>query len=144
MDRKQALKQLESFAGNWLTSGRMLTANSGHTEISGTDTYAWVADGAFLLHRVDVMMGGARQQSVEMIGYDEANGCFTMESYGQDGSKTAMTATYRDQQWFYQGGNLRFAGAFSHEENRLSGTWEQKDEAGNWTMFLEIRLDRQL
>ena len=138
---KDKLKLLGKLVGNWNTTGKVLkTQTSPEIQVSGSDSYAWLPGEFFLLHIVDVMIGEDRNQTYEIIGYDNTGDYFTMHYFDNKGNTGFMKATIRNNQWTFLGDNLRFTGGFSDDENIFSGVWEQLDSAGNWQQFMDIHL----
>ncbi|GAB3477021.1 DUF1579 family protein [Amycolatopsis cihanbeyliensis] len=63
------LRRLEAVVGRWRSKGRTVpTETEPSIEISGTDTYEWLDGGFFLVHHVDVRLGGERYRAIELIG----------------------------------------------------------------------------
>lgn len=136
-----ALQQLNDFAGRWKTSGTVFLPD-GTMTVQGTDTYEWFPGGFFLVHKVDVLMGTERNETLEMIGYDAADNNYTMHSYDNQGNYGEMRATCDNGNWTFQGATLRFRGGFSEGGQVLSGVWEQLENSA-WKKFIAIRLERK-
>jgi hypothetical protein len=134
------LSLLNRFAGNWDTTGTLIT-KSGTVNIAGTDHYAWLPGGHFLMHTVDVMMGEDRKQSVEIIGFDTLSGTYPMHFYDDAGESGVMHGGFDEDYWLITSSELRFKGAFSDNNNTLTGSWEQYSE-GSWRKLMDIRLIR--
>lgn len=138
-----AYHQLNKFAGKWNTEGLMIsTGKKPGIEIKGTDTYEWLPGGFFLLHKVDVLMGDDRNQTLEIIGFDDVHNHYTMQYYDYKGNSGFMTATVVDGLWTFTGGNLRFKGRFNNQEDEFTGTWEQSADRENWTHLMDIKLKK--
>lgn len=134
--------RLAPFVGTWRTEGRVLpTADTPPAEIIGTDSYEWLAGGFFLVHRVDVRMGGEPVEAIEIIGWDAESGTYSMRSYDNHGNEELMRMTERDGTWTVQGESARFTGAFSDGGGVLSGHWERR-EVDRWLPWMDVRLTR--
>lgn len=146
MDRQTALALLQPFIGLWKTTGKVYSsANTAPGRINGTDIYEWLPGGFFMIHKVDVLMGTKQSRSLEIIGFDEERQVFTMHSFDDQGNETLMMAArLQNNLWTFEGDNLRFNGGFSRDGMILSGTWEQRDENGKWSLFIRIHLTRQI
>jgi hypothetical protein len=146
MDKQTALALLQPFIGHWKTTGKVYASTSGSPEsIDGTDVYEWLPGGFFVLHKVNVFMGNTQSQSSEIIGFDEERQVFTMHSFDDLGNETLMMAVrLQNNLWTFEGDNLRFNGGFSKDGMTLSGTWEQRNEAGKWSLFIRIHLAKQV
>ena len=138
---EKAYHQLSKFIGNWDTKGIILSSNNEpEISITGIDTYEWIVDGFFLLHKADVAMGNINNKTHEIIGYDESNNQYTMQHYDNTGSSGFMTATVNEGIWIFSGDTLRFTGGFNKQENVFAGIWEQMTESNTWAHFMNIEL----
>lgn len=133
---------LAPFVGRWSTAGQVLASGSTPAlEIVGIDEYEWLPGGFFLLHRVDVRIGGERVQALEIIGPDAGRGTYFMRSFDSQGGTAQMQATVRDGTWTFAGDAERFTGAFSDGGGTLSGRWERRD-GDDWLPWMDIRLTK--
>lgn len=140
--RYPALQALDIFAGVWKTSGIMSGNSEGQTvPIEGTDTYEWVSGGYFLLHKVDVMIGGTRNETTELIGYDPKTGTYPMHYFDNNGHTGTMKASLHNGTWTFLGESLRFTGGFSPDGGQLTGNWEAR-EGTTWKHLMKIELTR--
>jgi hypothetical protein len=135
---------LRKFVGTWSTEGRMVAA-AGEPAIliKGTDRYGWLPGGFFLMHKVDVLVGGEENKTTEIIGYDALRGHFTLQYFDNKGNTGSMTATCSGNNWVFQGENLRFTGGFNEVADVFAGSWEQRDDTGKWKHLMDIKLTRQ-
>ena len=144
MNRQIALNRLNSFVGQWKTEGKILPRDSRpEIKVSGTDTYEWLPGNFFLLHKVSVSIGDERNETTEIIGFDQQSGNFTMQHYDNKGNSGFMTATCDEDRWIFTGDSLKFTGGFHKGEHAFSGTWEQLTD-GKWSHFMEIHLIKQV
>jgi hypothetical protein len=133
---------LAPFIGRWRTSGQVLASGSAPSlEIAGIDEYEWLPGGFFLLHRVDVRMGGDRVQALEIIGWDAEGGAYFMRSFDSQGGTAEMQATLHDGTWTFQGDAERFTGGFGDGGGTLSGRWERREGDG-WMPWMDVRLSK--
>ncbi|HEX6371876.1 MAG TPA: DUF1579 family protein [Longimicrobium sp.] len=135
---------LAPFVGRWRTAGRVLESGSGPAlEIAGVDEYEWLPGGFFLLHRVDVRMGGERAQALEIIGYDAGRRGYFMRSFDDQGNAGEMQARVSDDgTWTFEGDAERFRGGFGDGGDTLSGRWERR-EGDRWLPWMDVRLTRE-
>src|SRR5215217_2333423 len=138
---RSELSRLEPFVGAWNTSGTLPVDSGPALEIRGTDTYAWLAGGHFLVHRADVLMGGQRSETLELIGFDADTGAFFMRFFDSEGETGSMRASNEGSRWTFEGEALRFDGGFSDDLKTFSGAWKKR-EGEAWVPLMEIRLDR--
>jgi hypothetical protein len=130
--------RLEPFVGRWRTRGHVLEGNA---EIVGTDSYEWLPGGHFLLHRVDVRIGGERVEALEVIGWDMERGEYFMHAYDSHGVHGTHRASVRDGTWTFEGDDERFTGSFGERSTTLSGRWERR-EGGEWIPWMDIHLTK--
>jgi hypothetical protein len=134
--------RLAPFVGRWKTAGQVLSGDATpEFEFAGTDTYEWVPGGFFLLHRVDVNMGGERVQALEIIGWDAEREAYFARSYDHQGNVAEMRAVVRDGTWTFLGDAERFTGAFGDHGATLGGRWERR-EGGRWLPWMDVRLTK--
>ena len=85
---------LEPLIGTWHTEGDVL-GDDGVTvvaTIEGMDAYEWL--GPFVVHRVDVVIGGRRTRALEIFEpYDEGRAVFPTRAYDDQGGVEVSTAT---------------------------------------------------
>lgn len=139
-----AYRQLSKLLGKWNTNGRILAANGNpEIKITGTDTYEWMPGNFFLLHKVDVSIGGDKNQTLEIIGHNEERDHYTMQYYDNKGNSGSMVATVTADVWMFIGESLRFTGSFYDEGNIFAGIWERSADGKNWEHFMDIQLSRE-
>lgn len=94
------LKLLDKLVGVWNTEGKVLQTQTGpEIKIRGTDTYQWLPGEYFLQHIVDVLMGDERNQTYEIIGYNESADNFSMHYFDNKGNSGFMKANFINDQW---------------------------------------------
>lgn len=138
------LKKLEALVGTWNTSIIQINADSSEASSTpATDTYRWSPSKTFLLHDADVQMNGEQTQSLEIIALDPNADGYDARAYEADGSFADYKASLDGKAWSITGNTLRFRGAFSEDGMTLSGTWEEKRDAG-WQPMMRVTLKKQL
>jgi hypothetical protein len=135
------MKQLESFIGNWKTTGTVYNEDGTITLFEGSDIYEWLPNSQFVLHKVDVMMGGEQNLTTEILGVDR-DGTFFIHAYEMNGGFSKMTATAKDGEWLFTNEEMRFTGRFSNEGNILTGTWEKKAIDDTWQKWMDVTLKK--
>lgn len=93
-----------------------------------------------MLHRVDAQMAGVPAQSIEVMGYDAASGCYVTRSYDDQGTSAEFAARLDGNDWEIDGKSVRFKGAFKDNKYKLAGTWEQLGADGKWAHWMDIEL----
>jgi hypothetical protein len=90
------VEELAPFVGRWRSQGRTVaTPAASAVEIEGTDVYEWFPGGKFLVHHVDVLMGGVPVRVIELIGDPDpvVGGALRMRSFDNDGGFNELRAT---------------------------------------------------
>jgi Protein of unknown function (DUF1579) len=140
-------ERLAALLGRWRTTGRTReTAEAAALPIEATDTYEWLPGRFALLHSVDATVGEEWVEGAEIIGWDPERGSYSTLYFGSDGPN-AYEASLRDEDgalvWRMQSRTDRFTGIFSDDGNKITGHWEQRDEAGSWRPWMEVTLTKQ-
>ncbi|HYG38203.1 MAG TPA: DUF1579 family protein [Cytophagales bacterium] len=142
-NNKNGYKLLDAFVGKWNTIGHFQTdASEPLVTITGTDTYEWLPGGFFLLHRVDVQMGNEKNETLEIIGYDEKSNTYPMHYFDNKGNTGSMQANFDNGTWTFLGESMRFTGGFREEGKILSGIWEQSFNGTEWVPLMDIKLTK--
>jgi hypothetical protein len=134
------IEPLNAFVGRWTTRGRI---HDGDRSFSGTDTYEWLAGQHFLIHRVDVRMGGREMKAIEIIGWDAERDTYVMNSFDSQGAHTVMQASVSEGAWRFEGETMRFHGAFSADGRTISGTWETRGDDEAWRPWMDVVLTKK-
>ena len=133
------MSELEAFVGRWKTAGRVLDDGS---VIEGTDSYEWLAGKHFLVHHVDVRMGGEAMQGIEVIGRDAERDAYVAHSFDSQGAHTVMHMTLQDGTWRFGNESMRFSGTFADDGQTITGRWEMRGEDGAWRPWMDVRLTK--
>ncbi len=137
------MSPLEIFIGTWNTTGEVLATESAPaTVLHATDIYRWLPGKHFIIHEADARFGGAPARSLEIIGYEKANKKIMARSYDDQGVSELFEVALKGKGWSIIGESMRFSGKFNAKENRLTGLWELKSNAGRWQPWIRLRLDR--
>jgi Protein of unknown function (DUF1579) len=137
-------KRLEVLVGRWSSEGQTLPGPSEPaSRITGTDTYEWLAGGFFLVHHVDVRMGGEQVQVLELIGpYDPSDRSYPMRSFDNQGTFATMTARVRaDGAWTFTGASERATLTIGEDGATMTARWERSDGTG-WRHWMDMRFTR--
>jgi hypothetical protein len=134
------MQDLSFLIGNWHSSGKVLaTGNDPAVIIHGTDIYEWVSAGAFILHRVDVMMGDENARSVEIIGYDAALASYKFQSYDSEGNISEMYATINNNGGLITEGNNMRSTLTVDDDKHMTAIWERSDGGKNWQRWMDMQ-----
>jgi catechol 2,3-dioxygenase-like lactoylglutathione lyase family enzyme len=151
-------KRLGALVGRWRSDGRVVGDPA--VPVSGTDTYEWLAGGFFLVHHVDVVVGGREVQALEIIGeYDPTTESFTARAFDNEGNVTVMRALVDDEGvWTFTGGadiapaaqptNANLGGAVrstltvSADRSSMTAKWERSDDGSTWQPWMDMTFTR--
>ena len=63
------MQRLGFLIGTWKTEGEVRAeGNTPAIPFKGTDSYEWILNRTFILHKVDVTMGKEKTEAIEVIG----------------------------------------------------------------------------
>jgi len=140
--RKDALKRLDVFTGDWTMEATFPGARPGHA------VFEWVLDGQYLVERSEVP--GA-PDSVAFVSTDPDNGSYTQHYFDSRGVVRVYAMTFSDGVWtllraspdftpldFWQ----RFKATFSDDGNTISGAWENSDDGTVWEHDFDLTYTR--
>ncbi|MBE9586763.1 DUF1579 family protein [Mucilaginibacter sp. JRF] len=139
-----AINDLSFLIGKWQTSGNVLTtADSPAITINGTDSYAWVSGGQFILHTVDVLMGDNQVELVEVIGYDKESNKFIMYAFDSEGQHNTMFATSdAPNELSITDENMRSFLNAKNDGKTMTALWERSDDSINWLPWMDMHFTK--
>jgi hypothetical protein len=140
-------RQLDVLIGTWRTEGVIL-GDDGSTEVGrveGTDAYEWLG-GHFVIHRIDVSMGGEPVQGLEVIGpYDTEAGGFPTRAYdNQGGVQTSLATVEEDRVLEFGADGARATLRVSEDSRTAHADWVRSDDGGEtWVPWMRLDLTKQ-
>jgi hypothetical protein len=130
---------LDRFVGRWRSRGRTVDG----VDIAGTDVYEWFPGGRFLVHHVDVSMGGTAVRVLEMIGPDDGSGAVPMRAFDNDGGYGEMRLTVRDDGAVVFGdAEARAPVTFGPTGATMAAHWERFAD-GSWSPWMDMEFTRR-
>lgn len=139
---KSETSNFKRLIGTWTTEGTILNETS-HPKIAGTDSYEFILDGNYILHKADVMMGDERSETFEMIEADHFNGNGKMYYYNSKGERGVMTASLTENNFLIEGDKIKFEGALQDGDTKVIGKWYLQTEQDEWIGFIDLKLTKQ-
>lgn len=137
---------LHVLVGRWNTEGEVLAGPSGPTtRIRGTDAYAWLPGGYFLVHHVDVHVGDEKVDAIEIIGgYDASTRTYPMRSFDNQGNVVTMQARVsEDGVWTFTGESERSTLVVGDEGTTMTVHWERSSDGGsNWLPWMDMKFTK--
>lgn len=151
---------LAAIAGRWHATGTVL--DEPPVSITGTDTYTVLPGGHFLLHEVDVTVGGQSVETIEMIGEREPGGAAMLaRSYDSSGWVTVMRLQIDDDGvWRFSGGSdmappvhdtgktakeaaVRSTLRIAPDRSEMAALWERTEDGRNWLPWMDMHFTRE-
>lgn len=141
------VEELAPFVGRWHSRGRTVaTPTASAVEIEGTDVYEWFPGGKFLVHHVDVLIGGRPVRVIELIGDPDpaVGGALRMRSFDNDGRFAEMRATVdADGLWtLTEGVATRSTVVFGPDGQTMTANWERATHDGTWEPWMVMTFTR--
>jgi hypothetical protein len=132
----------EPLIGSWASSGRTVERpGEPSVEIEGSDVYEWLPGRHFVVHHVDVRMGGEQVDVLEMIGEPDGDGVL-MRSFDHLGNSSLMRATVDVQGvWTFAGETERARLVVAEDGASMAATWERRTDGG-WEHWMDMRFRR--
>ena len=127
--------------GIWVTKGTIVT-HTNDLELLGIDTYEYILNENYILHKADVMMGDERTQTCEIISLTNSKERAKMQYYNSKGESGSMTSYLVKNVFKIKSSTMKFEGKFNDENTELIGKWFVK-ESDKWIDFIDIKLKKQ-
>jgi hypothetical protein len=125
----------EPIIGYWASSGRTVDGIG----IEGSDVYEWLPGRQFVVHRVDVRMGGEQVDVLEVIGERDGD-ALLMRSFDRSGGTALMRATVDDAGvWTFAGPTVRATLVVG--DSTMSAKWERNVD-GAWEHWMDMEFRR--
>lgn len=129
--------------GKWNTEGTILTSqNDSESKIIGTDTYEFILNGNYILHKAAVLMENVRSETFEIIALGNSNEKVKMQYFNSNGENGIMFGFLKGNNFKIESENLRFKGTVSNDNTLITGVWQQLSEDKVWYDFLEMKLSK--
>lgn len=127
--------------GIWITKGTIVT-HTNDLELLGIDTYEYILNENYILHKADVMMGDERTQTFEIISLTNSKERAKMQYYNSKGESGSMTSYLVKNVFKIKSSTMKFEGKFNDENTELIGKWFVK-ESDKWIDFIDLKLKKQ-
>jgi hypothetical protein len=150
-------ERLHAIAGRWKTSGHVI--GEPRIPVVGTDTYEVLAGGYFIVHHIDVTVGGQSVRAIEVIGEsDTAGGGCLARSFDSEGNAELMRVTIDEDGVFHFAGGPEIAPAaqptdastarvrstlmVAEGRRSMTALWERSEDGINWHPWMDISFTR--
>ena len=128
--------------GVWKTTGQIITGKD-RLQLQGTDSYEFILNENYILHKADVKMGNERSETFEIIELAGSNNKATMHYFNSKGESGIMIANLDNEVFEIDGDGIRFRGNINNESTEIIGKWHVQAENNDWTDFIELKLQKQ-
>ncbi|GAA0932161.1 hypothetical protein [Pseudonocardia zijingensis] len=123
--------------GAWASTGRTVDA----VEVEGTDVYEWLPGRRFVVHHVDVRVGGEQVDVLEVIGERDGD-AFLARSFDGWGGTSVMRASVDEAgEWTFAGPAERATLAVAPDGTTMSARWERLRD-GSWEHWMDMEFRR--
>jgi hypothetical protein len=146
-------ERLSAIAGRWRTSGYVF--GDPPVPVEGTDVYEVLPGGHFLVHRVDVTVGGREVRAIEVIGERDPNSdAYLARSFDSEGKVEVMKLQIDDDGIFrFTGGGdiaaaaqpgdaptaqVRSTLTVSQGRASMTAFWERSENGIDWEPWMHI------
>ena len=138
------MQRLDFLIGTWMTEGEVKAGeNTSAIAFHGTDSYEWILNKTFILHKVDVTMDKEKIEAFEVIGVSDLESKkYKMRSFDSKGAFTEMEA-HIDQKGVLHivGANMR-SKLIRHSAKKLIAHWERLVDNSEWVPWMDLQLSK--
>ena len=140
---EEVMAAFEPLIGTWASSGRTVERpGEPAVEIEGSDVYDWLPGRRFVVHTVDVRMGGERVHVLEVIGEPDGDAVL-MRAFDHIGRASVMRArTDGARRWTFTGPTERATLVAAGDGGSMAATWERRTDGGGWEHWMDMRFRR--
>ena len=142
MKKQNAIQDLGFLIGNWKTQGQVFAGSPEDIlQIRGTDSYEWLLNNQFILHKVNVTIGNEKTEAFEIIGSaDASKNLFNLRSFDNKGGFLEMKGALDEKGKFHITGNKMRSILSVIDNTKMMAEWEKSDDNQNWIPWMEITL----
>ena len=132
------MERLDPLVGSWKSEGE--TVDDPVVHIEGSDVYEWLPGRHFLVHHVDVTVGGRRYQALEMFGAEADT--VVARAYDSDGVTGTMSVEVdADGVVTLTGPSSRARLVVAGDGGSMAARWDRLDD-GAWRHWMDMRFTR--
>lgn len=137
-------ERLGAFIGHWKTEGRAgAGASLPEARIFGDETYEWLPEGFFLMHRFDRRIGDGTHKGLTVMGYDAANQRYFANVFDSLGYARRYAVQVQGSVWTVAGERERARMEFNDRGDVLSADWDVSGDGIDWRHLCHLRSVRQ-
>ncbi len=128
--------------GVWKTSGEIISG-SNNLVLSGTDSYEFILDGNYILHKAAVLMGNEKSETFEIVDIHNLSSKATMHYFNSKGESGKMQGEIIGNNFQINGEGLKFLGTINSENTEVVGNWLLQTDNKDWTKLIDLKLQKQ-
>jgi hypothetical protein len=128
--------------GVWKTEGNIFT-EKGNLILVGTDSYEFILDGNYILHKADVTMGNEKSETFEIIFLNDSVDKAIMQYYNTKGESGQMKSSLIENEFTIDGDKIKFVGTIDDKNSVIIGKWFIQADNAEWNDFIELKLTKQ-
>src|SRR5690606_17287913 len=112
--------------------------------VVGTDVYEWLDGGHYVVHRVDVRVGGEPVRQLEIIGdYDAETTSYTAHSFDDRGNHVVgRLGVDAHGVWTLHYGAERATLTVAPDGSSMSAYWARTDDGTSWLPWMDMTFTR--
>ena len=128
--------------GIWKTTGNVQSGEDS-LKLIGIDSYEFILDGNYILHKADVQMGNEKSETLEIIQLDNSPDKAKMQYFNTKAEDGIMTSSIINNEFRIEGKGLMFNGTINDENTKITGKWSSRTENDKWMDFIDLTLEKQ-
>ena len=137
------MNELNFLIGSWKTEGEIISDKEPPARITGTDSYEWILEKSFILHKVDVMMGDEKTEAIELIGPgDKSKKTYNLRSFDKHGNFVTMEGRLDENGVLQISGDKMRSRLSLINENHMSAHWEKSEDNKNWSPWMDLQFSK--
>jgi hypothetical protein len=138
------MQRLDFLIGTWKTEGEVRGEGSAPaTAFKGTDSYEWILNKTFILHKVDVTIGKEKIEAIEVIGGgDPGSKKYKMRSFDNQGTFTEMEAHIDKKCVLHIVGENMRSELVRQDDKNLIAHWERLVDNRQWVPWMDLQLSK--
>ncbi len=140
--KKITASNFSRLIGIWKTTGEV-KSDQGNQPLTGTDSYEWMLDGHYILHKAAVMMGDEKSETLEIIQLDNFPDKAKMQYFNNKGEEGVMISSLIVNEFRIEGEGLKFEGTISEDNTKIKGKWSMQAKDGTWNAFIDLKLEKE-
>jgi hypothetical protein len=149
MSKKDGLKQLEPFVGEWSLE-MVMPGQKPTPDIGARVSFEWMPGNRWVIERWTVPVPDA-PDGIAVIGYDEGGGKLLQHYFDQRGVARVYEMSFEGGVWKLERTRedfspyefaQRYTGTFSKDGDRIDGTWEIAHDKKTWEKDFDLNYIR--